>query len=631
MPSFSSSKEVSKKSDRHRERSRDRHRHKKSRSRSRDDKIRHSKDERSRKRSHRSKSRSRSRSQRRKRSKDRSRSPRHEKHSSSSSKKSRNGKGSRRSRSREDRSKLKVSFDHKEKDAEKGDESIDVDLEQEEDEEAIIERRRKERERLLEKLKSEFSAAKTDGANSGDSAVSTPIKQRELEEGEADDDEEEELLQFDFEASINAKKKALANLVPSSSTSQIAQAVHATPVVEEESTIDSCDKEKLEIIKTKEKKQAAFDMFAEDDVYENGKNLVQVAEVSKCDANNGKYLLDNWDDSEGYYRVNIGEVLNGKYSVYSVTGQGVFSNVVRARDVSSKQNTEVAIKIIRNNHVTLKSGIKELEFLRKLNEADPDDKFHCLRLITNFYHKQHLCLVFEPLSMNLREVLKKYGKNVGLHITAVRSYARQLFRALRLLKKCQILHADIKPDNILVNESKLVLKLCDLGSASYASDCEITEYLVSRFYRAPEIILGMPYDYGIDLWSVGVSLFELYTGKIMFPGKSNNEMLKLFMDLRGKIPNKLIKKAALKDKHFDSDFNFIYREQDKITKNEKISVLSNIPPTRDIQSELIANQRLPEDQLKKVLQLKDLLDKILVIDTNRRITIKEAMSHPFVD
>lgn len=134
-----------------------------------------------------------------------------------------------------------------------------------------------------------------------------------------------------------------------------------------------------------------------------------------------------------------------------------------------------------------KSGLKELEYLRKLNDSDPEDKFHCLRLLSSFYHKQHLCLVFEPLSMNLREVLKKYGKNVGLHITAVRSYTRQLFRALRLLKKCEILHADIKPDNILVNESKLVLKLCDFGSATDASDCEPTEYLVSRFYRAPEI------------------------------------------------------------------------------------------------------------------------------------------------
>jgi serine/threonine protein kinase len=90
-------------------------------------------------------------------------------------------------------------------------------------------------------------------------------------------------------------------------------------------------------------------------------------------------------------------------------------------------------------------------------------------------------------SMNLREVLKRYGKDVGINIKAVRVYAQQLFLALSLLKKCNILHADIKPDNILVTESKNTLKLCDLGSASDADDNDITPYLVSRFYRAPEI------------------------------------------------------------------------------------------------------------------------------------------------
>lgn len=89
--------------------------------------------------------------------------------------------------------------------------------------------------------------------------------------------------------------------------------------------------------------------------------------------------------------------------------------------------------------------------------------------------------------MNLRDVVKRFGKDVGLNIRAVRAYAHQLFLALSLLKKANIMHADIKPDNILVNEQKTVLKLCDLGSASDASENDITPYLVSRFYRAPEI------------------------------------------------------------------------------------------------------------------------------------------------
>ncbi|CAF3836633.1 unnamed protein product [Rotaria magnacalcarata] len=342
------------------------------------------------------------------------------------------------------------------------------------------------------------------------------------------------------------------------------------------------------------------------------------------------HLTDNWDDSEGYYRVHIGEVLNDRYEIFGFTGQGVFSNVVRAREGANGKGTDVAIKIIRNNELMNKTGWRELEYLRKLNDSDPDDRYHCLRLLNNFTHRNHLCLVFEPLSMNLREVLKKYGKDVGLSIKAVRSYTQQLMLALKHLKKCNILHADIKPDNILVNESKLFLKLCDFGSASLASECEITPYLVSRFYRAPEIILGMQYDFAIDLWSVAVTIYELYTGRVMFPGKSNNEMLKLMMDLKGKMPNRIIRKGILKDKHFDRDCNFLYHEVDKVTERDKITTVSNISPCRDLLSLLIGHQRLPEDQMKKVLQLRDLLDKILIFDPQKRLNIKQSFEHPFI-
>lgn len=92
-----------------------------------------------------------------------------------------------------------------------------------------------------------------------------------------------------------------------------------------------------------------------------------------------------------------------------------------------------------------------------------------------------------PSSMNLRDVIKRFGKDVGLNIRAVRAYSHQMFLALSLMHKCKVMHADIKPDNILVTENKSVLKVCDLGSASDESENDITPYLVSRFYRAPEI------------------------------------------------------------------------------------------------------------------------------------------------
>lgn len=133
-------------------------------------------------------------------------------------------------------------------------------------------------------------------------------------------------------------------------------------------------------------------------------------------------------------------------------------------------------------------------------------------------------------------MLKKYGKDVGLHVKAVRSYTQQLFLALKLLKRANILHADIKPDNILVSESKLVLKLCDFGSASHAHENEITPYLVSRFYRAPEIskyfsFLGIKiktllssnlFDLNINLKNIKIKLFIKDKCFILFTFANNN-------------------------------------------------------------------------------------------------------------
>jgi serine/threonine-protein kinase PRP4 len=341
-------------------------------------------------------------------------------------------------------------------------------------------------------------------------------------------------------------------------------------------------------------------------------------------------MMDNWDDPEGYYNVMLGELINGRYHVQQNLGRGMFSSVVRAMD--SKTGNLVAIKIIRNNDTMRKAGLKEIDILQQLMAADPDDKKHLIRFTRSFDHKSHLCMVFENLSMNLREVLKKFGRDVGLNLRAIRAYAQQMFLGLGLLRKCGILHADLKPDNLLVNEQRSTLKICDLGSASPASENEITPYLVSRFYRAPEIILGIPYDYAIDVWSIGCTLYELYTGKILFTGRNNNQMLRSIQECRGKFPPKLLRRGTLSQMHFDDMLIFQSTEEDKLTGRVVTRALDFKKPTRDLKTRLMGKggKGLVDGEQKELTLFVDLLDRCLSLNPEKRCTPVEALRHPFL-
>jgi len=202
-----------------------------------------------------------------------------------------------------------------------------------------------------------------------------------------------------------------------------------------------------------------------------------------------------------------GEIMGERYQVMATVGRGVFSTVVSASDL--RNNTEVAIKVIRSNETMTTLGKTELDICRKISENDVAGKKHCVRLLDHFEYRGHLCLVFERFAQNLRQVLKQHGKHVGLSISAVRAYGLQLLVALRHLEKLGIMHADIKPDNILVSHDHQQVVIADFGSASTMEENAITPYLVSRFYRAPEIIVGHAYDHSIDLWSIGCTLYEV--------------------------------------------------------------------------------------------------------------------------
>ncbi|POS70473.1 serine/threonine-protein kinase prp4 [Diaporthe helianthi] len=382
-----------------------------------------------------------------------------------------------------------------------------------------------------------------------------------------------------------------------------------------------------------------FDMFAEDFDEEKlaapksaPKAKAPTEDPIALQGGKGGAILED-DDKDGYYKIRPSEILNGRYQIQSSLGKGMFSGVARAVDITTKKL--IAIKIMRNNDALKKGGFTEIAILQKLNSADQENRKHIVKFERSFEHKGHLCMAFENLSLNLREVLKKFGNNVGINLHATKAYAYQIFLALAHMRKCSIIHADLKPDNILVNEQRNVLKICDLGTAIDRTDAatahhEITPYLVSRFYRAPEIILGLPNDYAIDMWSIGCTLYELYTGKILFTGDSNNQMLRAIIEIRGKMSAKLYRRGQLWQMHFDDQGNFVSQERDKVLGKTNIRILSVVKPTRDLRTRLMAaSSGMDELEAKQLNLFHDLLDRCLALNPDKRITPAEALKHPF--
>jgi serine/threonine-protein kinase PRP4 len=377
------------------------------------------------------------------------------------------------------------------------------------------------------------------------------------------------------------------------------------------------------------------DMFDEDEENNDAlkKGVSQADAIGQTGASG-----DDWNDAEGYYRAKIGEMMDGRYRVTEENcGKGTFSGVVKATDMETK--TQVAIKIMRCNDMMKKAAEKEIEILENLRKSDKENKRNVIRLHRTFLYRGHLCLVFECMWDNLRVALKKYTKDKGMSLRAVRAYTRQLIIALQHIHRLQYIHADIKPDNILISAGHNLVKICDLGSAMELTEVEVTPYLVSRFYRAPEIVLGIKYGQSADTFSLGASLCELFTGKILFPGKSNNDMLRLFMELKGKFPHKMIKSGTTWQQHFDENLDFKYVASDPVTRKRKTRVISDLTAKRSVLDTIL--QRVgtekqkstdSEDQLyiKKAKQFADLINQMTALDPEKRAEPTALLKHPFL-
>ncbi|RCI10013.1 hypothetical protein L249_8696 [Ophiocordyceps polyrhachis-furcata BCC 54312] len=360
-----------------------------------------------------------------------------------------------------------------------------------------------------------------------------------------------------------------------------------------------------------------FDMFAE--TFDEESYAVHKAKRPKI-TEQAVGLLEG-DDKDGYYKMRIGEVIHSRYEIISMLGQGAYARVMRAKDLKSDANRVVALKVLRNNDAIRRSGHTEIAIIQKLNRNDPSNKKHIVHFEESFMYRNHLCMVFENMEMNLREVIRKFGLNVGINLEATRRFARQIFIALDHMRNNNIIHADLKPDNILINETRSVVKICDMGTGYDCDDASTTltrnPYLISRFYRAPEVILGMDFDHSIDVWATGCTLFELFTGKILFPGSTNNHMLKLIMEKRGRVHLKYLKRGDQANKHFDEHGTFLSTHTDPIT-NQASSRIDE------------AASGMGPAEKQDLDQFKDLLDQCLLVHAEKRITPSAALQHPFL-
>jgi len=260
----------------------------------------------------------------------------------------------------------------------------------------------------------------------------------------------------------------------------------------------------------------------------------------------------SYDDERGDYLVVLHDHILYRYEVMNPVGKGSFGQVVRAFDY--KTSAHVALKMVRNKKRFHHQALVEVKILEHIRERDAESTSNVVHMLDYFYFRNHLCITFELLSINLYEFIKNNNFQ-GVSLGLIRRFAIQLLAALRFLRKQHIIHCDLKPENVLLkNPTKSGIKVIDVGSSCF-EDERVYTYIQSRFYRSPEVILGIPYDVAIDMWSFGCILAELYTGYPLFPGENEVEQLACIMEVCSAPPPRILESATRIKMFFDANGN----------------------------------------------------------------------------
>lgn len=241
-----------------------------------------------------------------------------------------------------------------------------------------------------------------------------------------------------------------------------------------------------------------------------------------------------------------------KYQVRGVVGEGAYGVVLRCRNKETKQL--MAIKRFKesdDDESVRKTAVREVKILRMLRQSN------IVHLHEAFRRQGKLYLVFEFMPKNLLQVLEEHP--TGLDPELCRVYTYQLVQAIEWCHQHRVVHRDIKPENLLINPETQELKLCDFGFARLLPGAAgaaaarldvgdpLTDYVATRWYRSPELLVGNPYQYEVDIWAVGCILGELLDGQALFPGESDADQLYVIAATMGQQLSQALREAFLRN------------------------------------------------------------------------------------
>ncbi|PQE16726.1 hypothetical protein CJF30_00003440 [Rutstroemia sp. NJR-2017a BBW] len=353
---------------------------------------------------------------------------------------------------------------------------------------------------------------------------------------------------------------------------------------------------------------------------------------------------DGFDNEDSDYILYVNDILGSeetghknRYLILDVLGQGTFGQVVKCQNLKTQE--VVAVKVVKNRTAYFNQSMMEVSVLDLLNtKLDKNDDHHLLRLKDTFIHRQHLCLVFELLSVNLYELIKQ-NQFRGLSTTLVRVFAQQLLNGLSLLNKARLIHCDLKPENILLkNLESPIIKIIDFGSACDERQTVYT-YIQSRFYRSPEVLLGLPYSSAIDMWSLGCIVVELFLGLPLFPGSSEYNQVSRIVEMLGNPPNWMLEMGKQSGEFFEKrhDVDDYGRRTYHLKSMEQYSRehgTKEQPSKKYFQAttlpEIIRSYAMPRKNMKPNEIERDFVRGLLNINPLERWSPQQAKLHPFI-